>query len=98
MRLDRCIITHREDGKIEPPCVDQQSGPGRTGGDTRLFVRAVFWIFRAGAKWHDLPRRSGKWHSVYRQFRDWGVEEIFKRIFNALAEEPDREMVMIPSW
>ena len=95
MPVERYIITDRQWGKIEPHCLGKKSDPGRTGGDARLFLEAVFWIARTGAQWRDLPGEFGKWNSVYRRFRDWGVAGAFERIFNALSEEPDMEMAMI---
>ncbi|MBW6494561.1 MAG: IS5 family transposase [Burkholderiaceae bacterium] len=95
MPIDRYIITDRQWGKIEPHCLGKKSDPGRTGGDARLFLEAVFWIARTGAQWRDLPGEFGKWNSVYRRFRDWGIAGVFERIFNALSEEPDMEMAMI---
>jgi transposase len=95
MPTDRYIITDRQWEKIEPHCLGKKTDPGRTGGDARLFLEAVFWIARTGAQWRDLPGEFGKWNSVYRRFRDWGVAGVFERIFNALSEEPDMEMAMI---
>ena len=95
MPVDRYIITDRQWAKIEPYCLGKKSDPGRTGGDGRLFLEAVFWIARTGAQWRDLPDEFGKWNSVYRRFRDWGLSGVFERIFNALSEEPDMEMAMI---
>ena len=95
MPIDRYIITDRQWEKIEPHCLGKKSDPGRTGGDARLFLEAVFWIARTGAQWRDLPGEFGKWNSVYRRFRDWGLAGVFERIFNALSEEPDMEMAMI---
>lgn len=37
---------------------------GRPAKDTRLFVEAVLFRFRAGIAWRDLPRRFGNWHRV----------------------------------
>lgn len=95
MPTDRYIITDRQLEKIEPHCLGKKSDPGRTGGDARLFLEAVFWIARTGAQWRDLPGEFGKWNSVCRRFRDWGVAGVFERIFNALSDEPDMEMAMI---
>ena len=50
MPIDRCVITDRQWAKIEPHCLGKKSDPGRTGGDARLFLAAVFWIARTGAQ------------------------------------------------
>ena len=97
MQVDCYIITNRQWEKVEPHCLGKKSDPGRTGGDPRLFLEAVFWIARTGAQWRDLPVEFGKWNSVYHRFRDWGGAGIFDRIFNALSEEPVMELAMIPS-
>lgn len=81
--------------KIEPHCLGKKSDPGRTGGDGRLFLEAVFWIARTEAQWRDLPPEFGKWISVYRRFRDWAVAGVFERIFTALSDEPDMGLAMI---
>ena len=59
MPVERYIITDRQWGKIEPHCLSKKSDPGRTGGDARLFLEAVFWIARTGAQWRDLPGEFG---------------------------------------
>lgn len=77
MPVDRHIITDRQWAKMEPHCLGKKSGPGRTGGDGRLFLEAVFWIARTGAQWRDVPAEAGKWNSVCRRFRDWAVAGVF---------------------
>lgn len=37
---------------------------GRSGAGNRLFVNAVLWALRSGARWSDLPERYGKYKSV----------------------------------
>jgi len=39
-----------------------------TGKYNRRFINAVFWIFRTGAPWRDLPSDYGDWKNVHRRF------------------------------
>lgn len=71
--------------------------PGRTGEDNRLFVNAVIWISRTGAPWRDLPERFGKWNSVFKRFRRWCVNDVWKRIGEELGLEEELELLMLDS-
>ena len=92
---ERFVITDRQWSKIEPHCLGKKTDPGRTGGDGRLFLEAVLWIARTGSPWRDLPLALGNWNSVFKRFRDWVKADVFKRIFDAVSEEPDMEFAMI---
>ena len=72
--------------------------PGQHGGvakDNRLFIEAVLWIVRTGSPWRDLPALFGNWSTVFRRFSDWRKADVFKRIFDAVSEEPDLEYAMV---
>ena len=69
--------------------------PGRRGKDNRLFVEAVLWIARTGSPWRDLPRSFGHWNSVFTRFRDWVKADIWKRLFDAVSDDPDMEYAMV---
>jgi len=95
MDTRRFVITDYQWEKMEPHCLGRKQDPGRTGGDLRLFLEAVFWIARTGSPWRDLPPSFGNRNSVYRRFRDWARSGVFDRIFNAVSGDPDMEMAMI---
>src|SRR5215472_15535410 len=68
---------------------------GGTAADTRLFVEAVLFRFRAGVPWRDLPGRFGDWKIVYQRFNRWAKSGVFERVFKALASDPDNEYMLI---
>ena len=95
MLAERFVITDRRGTLMERHCLGNKTGPGRTGGDGRLFLEAVPWIARTGGPWGDLPPGFGKWNTVFKRFRDWVKGDVFQRIFDALSGEPDMEFAMI---
>ncbi len=93
--MDRFSLTDAQWEKMQPFCLGKPTDPGRTGGDTRLFTDAVLWIARTGSPWRDLPAPFGKWNTVFKRFRDWVKADVFKRMFDAVSDEPDMEYAMV---
>ncbi|UES60021.1 IS5 family transposase (plasmid) [Roseibium aggregatum] len=93
--MDRFVLTDAQWAKIEPHCLGKPTAPGRSGRNNRLFIEAVLWIVRTGSPWRDLPAMFGNWNTAFRRFRDWREADIFKRIFDALSDEPDMEYAMV---
>jgi transposase len=89
--MDRFVLTDAQWAKIEPHCLGKRGDPGRSGKDNRLFVEAVLWIVRTGSPWRDLPPAPGHWNSVFTRFRDWVKADVFKRLFEAVSDDPDME-------
>jgi putative transposase len=69
--------------------------PGRTGTDNRLFVNAVLWVLRSGARWSDLPERYGKWKTVHKRFARWAKAGVWERVFASLTGDPDNQYLML---
>ena len=93
--MDRFVLTDAQWAKMEPLCLGKPGDPGRSGNNNRLFVEAVLWIARTGSPSRDLPRAFGNWMSVYTRFRDWAKAGVWKRLFDAVSDDPDMECVMV---
>ena len=93
--MARLSLTDAQWEEMEPFCLGKPTDPGRTGGDARLFVEAILWIARTGSPWRDLPASFGKRSTVFKRFRDWVKAGVFKRLFDAVSDEPDMEHAMV---
>jgi transposase len=92
--MDRFVLTDAQWAKMEPHCLGKASDPGRSGGDNRRFIEAILWIVRTGSPWRDLPSFFGNWNTVFKRYRDWVKADVFKRLFDAVSDEPDMEYAM----
>ena len=93
--MTRLCLSDEQWSKIEPHCLGKPGDPGRTGGNARRFVEAVLWIARTGCPWRDLPDEFGNWNTVFKRFRHWVKADVFKRIFDAVSDDPDMEFAMV---
>jgi transposase len=93
--MKRFVLTDSQWSKIEPLCLGKGTDRGRSGRDNRLFVEAVLWIVRTGSPWRDLPEHFGHWNTTYSRYSDWMKAGVFKRMFDALSDDPDMEYAMM---
>ena len=68
---------------------------GESARNNRLFVEAALWIARTGSPWRDLPVAFGHWNSVDTRFRDWVKADVWRRLFEAVSDDPDMEYAMV---
>lgn len=69
--------------------------PGRSGRDNRLFVDAVLWVLRSGARWSDLPERYGQYKTVHKRFSRWAKAGVWERVFKLLTADRRNEYLML---
>jgi transposase len=93
--LDRHRLTDWQWDRIKHLVAGKSGDRGRTGTDNRRFVEAVLWLARTGATWRELPPQFGKWNSVFRRFSRWAKRGVWDRVWNALAQDPDFEPVVL---
>ena len=58
-------------------------------------LRPFFGFARTGSPWRDLPEFFGKWNTVFKRYRDWVMADVFKRLFEAVSDDPDLEFAMV---
>ena len=93
--VKRYEVTDGQWRRIEPMLPGKPGDPGRTGTDNRLFVNAVLWVLRSGARWSDLPERYGKWKTVHKRFTRWAKAGVWERVFDSLTGDPDNQYLML---
>ena len=93
--MDRFVLTDAQWAKMEPYCLGKPCDPGRSGENNRLFVEAVLWIARTGSPWRDLLPVFGNWSTAYTRYRDWAKADVFKKIFDAVSDDPDMEFALV---
>jgi transposase len=80
--------------ELLPP---ENKGEGRPSKPNRVMLNAMLWKVKTGAPWRDLPERFGSWKTVYSRFRLWSNDDLFQKIFEALASDADLQDVSLDS-
>ena len=97
MGVKRYEVTDLQWKRVGSMLPGKAGDPGRTAADNRLFVNAVLWVLRSGARWSDLPERYGKFKSVHKRFTRWSRAGVWERVFGELSRDRDNEYLMIDS-
>ncbi len=60
-----------------------------------MFVEGVLWIVRTDSPWRDLPEVFGDWSSVFRRFGRWSRKGVWRRMVEAMSDNPDFAVVTL---
>src|SRR5215467_858136 len=93
--VKRYELSNEQWRRIEGLLPGKKGDPGRTGRNNRLFVNAVLWVLRSGARWTDLPERYGKYKTVHKRFTRWAKAGVWERVFNFLIGDRKNEYLML---
>jgi len=63
---------------------------GRPWNDHRLALEAIYWRFRTGSPWRELPEEFGAWQSVAERHRRWSADGTYERMFAVVKESSGR--------
>ncbi len=95
--LKRYALRDDQWERIEDLLPGQPGHVGANGANTRLFVDAVLYRYRAGIPWRDLPARFGDFRNIHQRHSRWSRTGVWKRVFEMLATQADNEYAMIDS-
>jgi len=95
--MDRLVLSEGGWDRISGLIIGRPDQKGSTGRDNRMFVEGVLWIVRTGSPWRDLPDVFGDWNSVFRRFSRWSQKGVWRRIFDAMSDDPDFEYLIVDS-
>ena len=95
--MDRLVLSEADWDRMSGLIIGRADQKGSTGRDNRMFVEGVLWIVRTGSPWRDLPEIFGAWNSVFRRFSRWSRKGVWRRIFEAMSDDPDFEYLIIDS-
>ena len=96
-RPSRYELTETQWSRLNELLPGKATDPGRSGAGNRLFVNAVLWVLRSGARWSDLPKRYGKYNSVHKRFTRWAAAGVWGRVFAVLIKDRGDKYLLIDS-
>lgn len=91
--MRRHEVSEEQFKKIEHLLPGRKGSVGVTAKNNRTFINAIYWIFKTGAPWRELPERYGDWKNIHRRFSRWSKTGVFDRVFQILSEDADMEFL-----
>ena len=70
---------------------------GVTAKDNHNFLNAIFWKFKTGIPWRDLPQGYGDWKNIHRRFIRWAKSGVLDRLLQALTDGASNELLLLDS-
>lgn len=65
----------------------QRGGIGRPPNDHRAVLGGVLWVARTGSSWREVPEEYGDFTTVYKRWRLWKEQGLWRRILEVLGHE-----------
>ena len=93
--VKRYELSNEQWRRIKDLLPSKKGDLGRHREDKRLFVNAVLWVLRSGARWSDLPERYGNWKTVHKRFTRWAENGVWERVFESMTDDPDNQYLML---
>ena len=69
--------------------------PAAPGAMADCFWRRCCGLRARAARGAICHPHFGKWNTVFKRFRDWVKADVFKRMFDAVSDDPDMEYAMV---
>ena len=95
MTRRRCELTDVEWSIIEPLLPNKPRGVPRV--DDRRVLNGIFWRFRTGSPWAEIPERYGPSTTCYNRFVRWRKAGVWDRLLATVSAAFEGEIVMIDS-
>jgi transposase len=89
----RYELSDHEWGVIRPMLPNKPRGVPRV--DDRRILNGIFWVWRSGAPWRDLPQSFGPHTTCYNRFVRWRRAGVWDQIMDALSAAHDVAVQMI---
>ena len=91
--MRRHELTESQFEKISHLLPGRQGSVGVTAKNNRIFLNGIFWLFKTGATWRDLPERYGCWKNAHRRFSRWSKKGVFDAIFRSLSDDDNTDFL-----